>query len=51
MATASTERIDNIVDDALVELVETLESIDEHQKLAKLNETSILDSSGGRIRF
>lgn len=36
-------------DDALVELVETLESIDVSNPLARLNETSISDGNGGRI--
>jgi hypothetical protein len=37
--------------DLLVELVIALESIDEHGKLAKLNETTISDNNGGRIRL
>ena len=37
--------------DLLVELIIALESIDEHTKLAKLNETTISDNNGGRIRL
>jgi len=37
------------VDDGLVELVETLEEIDESNPLAKANATSISDNNGGRI--
>ena len=37
------------VDDILIDLIDTLESIDEHQKLAELNETSISNNNGGRI--
>ncbi len=35
----------------LVELIELLQKIDEHGKLAKLNETSISDNNGGRIQL
>jgi hypothetical protein len=35
----------------LVELVEILQKIDEHGKLAKLNETTISDNNGGRIEL
>lgn len=35
----------------LVELIETLQKIDEHGKLAKLNETTIADNNGGRIEL
>ena len=35
----------------LVELIELLQKIDEHSKLAKLNETSISDNNGGRIQL
>ena len=35
----------------LVELVELLQKIDEHGKLAKLNATSISDNNGGRIEL
>jgi hypothetical protein len=35
----------------LVELIETLQKIDVHSKLAKLNETSIADNNGGRIQL
>ena len=39
-------------DDALiVELIEVLEGIDTTKPSAKLNETSIIDSTGGRIYF
>jgi hypothetical protein len=35
----------------LVELIELLQKIDEHGKLAKLNETTISDNDGGRIEL
>lgn len=35
----------------LVELIELLQKIDEHGKLAKLNESSITDNNGGRIQL
>jgi hypothetical protein len=35
----------------LVELIELLQKIDEHGKLAKLNETTISDNNGGRIEL
>lgn len=35
----------------LVEMIETLQKIDVHGKLAKLNETSIADNNGGRIEL
>ena len=35
----------------LVELIDTLQKIDVHGKLAKLNETSIADNNGGRIKL
>ena len=35
----------------LVELIELLQKIDVHGKLAKLNETSITDNNGGRIEL
>jgi hypothetical protein len=35
----------------LVELIELLQKIDEHGKLAELNETSISDNNGGRIQL
>lgn len=35
----------------LVELIELLQKIDVHGKLAKLNETSISDNNGGRIEL
>lgn len=38
-------------DDALVELVELLEEIDENKAAAKLNEISMIDSRGGRIYY
>jgi len=37
--------------DALVELVELLEEIDENSPLAKLNATTISDNNGGRIKL
>jgi len=37
------------VDDALLELVETLQDMDETNPLAALNEKSISDNNGGRI--
>ncbi len=37
------------VGDSLVELMKKLESVDENDKLAKLNETTINDNNGGRI--
>ena len=35
----------------LVELIELLQKIDEHGKLAQLNETSISDNNGRRIEL
>ena len=35
----------------LVELIELLQKIDEHGKLAKLNAVSISDNNGGRIEL
>ncbi|MHB1864778.1 MAG: hypothetical protein ACYCPS_01260 [Candidatus Saccharimonadales bacterium] len=35
----------------LVELIELLQKIDEHGKLAKLNAMSISDNNGGRIEL
>ena len=35
----------------LVELIELLQKIDEHGKLAKLSETSISDNNGGRVEL
>jgi len=39
------------VDDNIVELIETLENIDESLSISKLNETSISNNNGGRIVF
>jgi hypothetical protein len=38
-------------DIALVELIEVLQGIDTTSPLAKLNETSMPDNNGGRIKF
>jgi hypothetical protein len=35
----------------LVELIELLQKIDEHGKLAKLNETTISDNNDGRFEL
>ena len=35
----------------LVDLIELLKKINEHSKLAKLNETTISDNNGGRIQL
>ena len=37
--------------DRLVELLSVLEEIDENTPLAKLNENSISDNNGGRIKL
>jgi hypothetical protein len=37
------------VGDCLAELMKVLEAVDESDKLAKLNETTINDNNGGRI--
>lgn len=51
MAQSQGNQPENIVDDALIELMDALDAIDEHQKGAKLNETSISNGSGGRINL
>ena len=35
----------------LLELMKVLEGVDENNKLAKLNETTISDNNGGRIEL
>lgn len=35
----------------LAELMKALENVDENDKLAKLNETTISDNNGGRIQL
>ena len=37
------------IGDSLAELVKKLKNVDENDKLAKLNETTIRDNNGGRI--
>ena len=37
------------VGDNLAELMKALQDVDENDKLAKLNETTISDNNGGRI--
>ncbi len=43
--------VDDEADDKLVQLIEVLLSIDSCGPLAKLNEISMPDNNGGRIKF
>lgn len=44
-------QLKDTADDALIELMEALAEIDEHQQQADVNETSISGSNGIRINF
>lgn len=40
-----------VVGDSLAELIKALGNVDENDKLAELNETTISDNNGGRIQL